>query len=201
MELKLRRISMKLLWPLLTGLSLSVAAAVIAVTLTTAPKVVPVLIAAESIAPGELVTSDRLVLKNLPLGSLEELYFQKFTENLTANRAFEAGEPITKSGLTDQSDAKTPVRINGLSQLTKSITVGDVVDVWVSTSSQTSPAPPQPVVFGAIVVAIEQSSTLSQPTTSVELRIPVEYLESFLAALEPPNRISLILNETLRDLP
>lgn len=199
MELRLRRIPMKFLWPLITGLSLTITVIVLVATVVTAPRVVPVLVAAESIAQGELLTSERLVLKQLPLGSVSDLYLQDFPDNLTANRFFEAGELITKSGLSNQTDVKTPVRINGLAQLSKSISVGDVVDVWVTTSSQVVAVTPQPVVFGAIVIAIENSTTLSQPTTNVELRIPVDYLESFLSALEPPNRISLILNETLRD--
>jgi hypothetical protein len=200
MELRLRRIPVKFLWPFVAGLSVTLTAFVLVATIVSAPRVVPVLVAAESIAQGELVTSERLVLKQLPLGSVSEMYLQSLPENLTANRSFETGELITKSALTDQTDTKTPVRINGLPQLSKSISVGDVVDVWVTTSSQIVAVTPQPVVFGAIVIAIENSTTLSQPTANVELRIPVDYLESFLSALEPPNRISLILNETLRDL-
>lgn len=200
MELRLRRISLKMVWPILTGISLTVTAVVLVLSIVTAPKVVPVLVASESIAQGDLITEDRLILKNLPLGSVSELYLEVIPENQIAIRSFEAGELITKSGLSDQADTKTPVRINGLPQLSKAFSVGDVVDVWVTTASQMVASTPQPVVFGATIVAIEPSTTLSQPTTNVELRIPMEYLESFLAALEPPNRISLILNETLRDL-
>jgi hypothetical protein len=200
MELKLRRFSRKFFWPLLTGVSVAVTAIVLALSIVSTPKVVPILVASESIAEGDLLTEDKLVLKNLPLGTVSELYLQEFMQNQIANRSFESGELITKSGLTVQADPKTPVRINGLPQLSKAFSIGDAVDVWVTSSSQLVASTPQPVVFGATVVAIEHSTTLSQPTTNVELRIPVEYLESFLSALEPPNRISLILSETLRDL-
>jgi hypothetical protein len=54
------------------------------------------------------------------------------------------------------------------------------------------------VVFGAIVLAIENSSSMAQVTTSVELRIDPAYLEPLLLATDSNYKISLILQETLK---
>ena len=53
---------------------------------------------------------------------------------------------------------------------TKSIKIGDRVDVWASSVNDPQPFAPEPVVFGAIVLAIENNSSMAQITTSVELR-------------------------------
>jgi Flp pilus assembly protein CpaB len=200
MEIKLKRVSSKFFLPVASAVTLVLALGAIFVTVASTPKVVPVLVASVAIAEGEPLTPDSVKLQAMAIGEVADLYLYEFSDNLTTTRTFQPGEPISKSGLTNLFDRRTPMRINGLAPFSKAITVGDKVDVWASSAGQLSVSPPQPVVFEAIVVAIEESSTLSQPTTSVELRIPIEYLESLLAALEPSSRISLILHETLSDL-
>jgi hypothetical protein len=200
MEIKLRRVSSKLLLPIISGITLVLSIGTILATLSGVPKVVPVLVASVAIAEGEPLTANSVTLQPISIGGSKGLYLYEFPENVSTTRTFQPGEPISSSGLTNSSERRTPIRINGLAQISKAISVGDKVDVWVSSANQMSVSAPQPVVLEAIVVAIEESSTLSQPTTSVELRIPIEYLEGMLAALDPTNRISLILHETLSDL-
>jgi len=102
--------------------------------------------------------------------------------------------------VSHETAQRTPIRINNLPQISKAISVGDYVDVWATAVSQLDEGDPHTVAFNAIVVAIETNSAMSQVTTSVELRIGTEYLETLLAAVDSNYKISLILHETLSDV-
>jgi hypothetical protein len=108
------------------------------------------------------------------------------------------GELLSKTGVSQVSDQRIPIRLNNLPQISKAISVGDKVDVWATPQDLANS--PEAVAFRAIVVLLETTNSMAQITTSVEIRIEPEYLETLLTAGDSNYRISLILHETMSDL-
>ncbi len=198
MELKLKRIGAKYLLPAVSFTALFAAIIIAGLNLSFPQESQTVLQAKANIAAGETITESKLEIVSVPLGSLRSLYLSEFQEGVIANSSIFTGELLPKSALAKELDVRVPVRINNLPQISKSIKIGDRVDVWASSLNNSQPIAPEPVVFGAIVLAIENSSSMAQITTSVELRIDPAYLEPLLLATDSNYKISLILQETLK---
>jgi Flp pilus assembly protein CpaB len=197
-ELKLKRIGAKYLLPAVSFTALFAAIIIAGLNLSFPQESQTVLQAKANIAAGETITESKLESVSVPLGSLRSLYLSEFQEGVIANSSIFKGELLPKSALAIEADLRVPVRINNLPQISKSIKIGDRVDVWASSVNNSQPIAPEPVVFGAVVLAIENSSSMAQVTTSVELRIDPAYLEPLLLATDSNYKISLILQETLR---
>jgi Flp pilus assembly protein CpaB len=197
-ELKLKRIGAKYLLPAVSFTALFAAIIIAGLNLSFPQESQTVLQAKANIAAGETITESKLEIVSVPLGSLRSLYLSEFQEGVIANSSIFTGELLPKSALAKELDVRVPVRINNLPQISKSIKIGDRVDVWASSLNNSQPIAPEPVVFGAIVLAIENSSSMAQITTSVELRIDPAYLEPLLLATDSNYKISLILQETLK---
>lgn len=198
MELKLKRIGAKYLLPAVSFTALFAAIIIAGLNLSFPQESQRVLQAKANIAAGERITESKLEIVSVPLGSLRSLYLSEFQEGVIANNSIFKGELLPKSALAKELDVRVPVRINNLPQISKSIKIGDRVDVWASALNNSQPIAPEPVVFGAIVLEIENGSSMAQITTSVELRIDPAYLEPLLLATDSNYKISLILQETLK---
>jgi len=198
MELKLKRVGARFLLPAISFAALFAAIIIAGLNLSFPEKAQTVLLAKANIAAGETITEAKLESVSLPLGSLKSLYLSRFQEGFIAHGSIFKGELLPKSVLGNEIDIRVPVRINNLPQISKSIKIGDRVDVWASYLNNSQPIAPEPVVFGAIVLSIENSSSMAQVTTSVELRIDPAYLEPLLLATDSNYKISLILQETLK---
>lgn len=199
MEIKLKRVGVKYLLPIISFSALLAAVVIAGLSFSFPAKQQKVLVASVDIAAGEMISERFIEETVLPLGSLVKSYLSSFQSGYIANTSIKAGELIPKSAISNQVDLRVPVRINGLPQISKAIDVGDRVDVWSTALNNMQPSAPEPVVFGAIVVAIESNTALAQATTSVELRIAPDYLEPLLMATDSNHKISLILQETLSD--
>jgi hypothetical protein len=180
----------------LIALATALATAVVTVNLT--PATQTVLIAKTPIAEGQPITSELVSQTELPIGDLARNYLSALTPDLIAARSMAKGELLSKTGVSQVSDQRIPIRLNNLPQISKAISVGDKVDVWAT--PQDLSESPQAVAFRAIVVSLETTNSMAQITTSVEIRIELEYLETLLTAVDSNYRISLILHETMSDL-
>jgi Flp pilus assembly protein CpaB len=198
MELKLRKVSFKYLLPILSCLALSAAIVITAATVSSTPTTQTVLVAKTSIAEGQLITAELVSETELPIGELARAYLKSLKPGLVATRSIAEGELLSKSIVSKDSDRRIPMRINNLAPISKAISVGDTVDVWAT--PQDSSSSPEAVVYRALVVSLETSNSMGQLTTSVEIRIDPEYLETFLTAVDSNYRISIILQETLSDV-
>ena len=197
MELKIRSLGSRYLLPILSFVCLGAAVIVAGLTLNFSPSRQTVLIAKSAIAEGQSITRELLTEQELAIGGVTQAYLTKFQPGLVALDSIAAGQLIPKQSLANQSEARFPIRFNNLPQISNAISVGDSVDIWATPADQSQA--PQPVAFRAIVVSVEPSNSMGQATTSVELRIEPEYLESLLGVIDSNYKISLILNETLSD--
>ncbi|CAB4548172.1 MAG: hypothetical protein F2529_05025 [Actinobacteria bacterium] len=198
MELKLRKLSLKYLLPISSFIALATALATAVVTVNLTPATQTVLIAKTPIAEGQPITSELVSQTELPIGDLASIYLSKLKPDLIAARSMTKGELLSKTGVSQVSDQRIPIRLNNLPQISKAISVGDKVDVWATPQDLASS--PEAVAFRAIVVSLETTNSMAQITTSVEIRIEPEYLETLLTAVDSNYRISLILHETMSDL-
>lgn len=200
MELKLKRLSRKYLLPTLSFSALAITVLVAGVTMVTTPSNQTVLVANTEIAEGQAIKSQNLTKISLPIGKLSANYLGKLKPGLVAARSIAKGELITNQILSVETDKRIPIRLNNLPQISREISVGDVVDVWSTPMTGGMALTPEPAAFNAIVASIETNSSMAQVTTSVELRISPEYLETLLQVTDSNYKISLILHETLSDL-
>ena len=198
MELKLRKLSLKYLLPISSLIALATALATAVVTVNLTPATQTVLIAKTPIAEGQPITSELVSQTELPIGDLARNYLSALTPDLIAARSMAKGELLSKTGVSQVSDQRIPIRLNNLPQISKAISVGDKVDVWATPQDLANS--PEAVAFRAIVVSLETTNSMAQITTSVEIRIEPEYLETLLTAVDSNSRISLILHETMSDL-
>ncbi|MCX6485690.1 MAG: SAF domain-containing protein [Rhodoluna sp.] len=198
MELKLRKLSLKYLLPISSLIALATALVTAVVTVNLTPATQTVLIAKTPIAEGQPITSELVSQTELPIGDLASIYLSKLKPDLIAARSMTKGELLSKAGVSQVSDQRIPIRLNNLPQISKAISVGDTVDVWATPQDLANS--PEAVAFRAIVVSLETTNSMAQITTSVEIRIEPEYLETLLTAVDSNYRISLILHETLSDL-
>jgi hypothetical protein len=200
MELKLKRVSRKYLLPTLSFSALAITLLIAGFTMAVSPSNQSVLVAREAIAEGQTLTSHDFTTLSLPIGNLAANYVSDLKPGLVAVRPIAKGELITNLVLTPESDERIPIRLNNLPQISKAISVGDVVDVWSTQMAGGMTLTPEPAAFNAIVTAIETNSSMAQVTNAVELRISPEYLETLLQVTDSNYKISLILHETLSDL-
>lgn len=198
MELKLRRLGFKYLLPTFSfvALAATLITTLFTVNLTSARQAV--LVAKMPIAEGQEITSNLVSEVELPIGTLANTYLGELKPGLVATRSILKGEFLPISVVAKVQDRRIPFRINNLPQISKAISIGDTVDVW-ATRPDTAGSP-EAVVYRAIMASIETSNSMGQLTTSVEIRIGSEYLETLLAAVDSNARISIVLNETLSDL-
>lgn len=201
MELKLRRIRRELWLPIFSATALSIAVVLYSVNVLTIPKSESILIASHDLFAGELITKSDIRVVNLPLGTLANNYLRAFQGGLVLEHQVRAGEFLPKDFLTDQVDPRIPIRLNNLQPISSSIRVGDKVDIWATKTVQGIQQEPQPVALSALVASIQTNSALAQTTSTLEIRISPSYLETLLQATDSNYKISVVLHETVADMP
>lgn len=200
MELKLKVIKLRQLLPILSFASLATSVVIAGLTITLAPTTETVLLANQDIAEGQEITEDLLTTKQLSLSSPNSNYLTQLEPNTMATRSISRGELIAKTLVTTTVDQRIPIRLNDLQPISQALNVGDHVDIWATENNQGQTLQPQLVAIDAIILKINESNSLGQSNTSVEVRISPEYLESLLATLGTNFQITLVLQETLADI-
>ena len=198
MELRLRRLSRKQLLPFMSFTALAVAIILAGLTLNITPASQTVLLAKLPISEGQIITEELVYKANLPIGSAAFNYLSNLRPSFVANTSIAKDALIPKGAISQETDKRIPIRLNNLPQISKAISVGDIVDVWATARDLSTP--PEVVAFNAIVVDVETNNSMAQTTTTVELRIEIDYLETVLATIDSNYKLSLILHETLSDL-
>ncbi len=201
MEIKLRSRFQKYAVPAIAGVIAIVASLFAVFTQASIPGLQSVLVANRNIAEGETLTPEEFQTLSLGIGSLSRNYLETLPKDLKAARSISQGELLAKSLVASETEQLIPIRLNNLAPFSKAITVGDRVDIWATEQSQTQKTAPEPVAYNALVTAIEVNNSMTQTSNNLELRITNDYLESLLAANDGNYKLSVILRETLADIP
>lgn len=199
MKIKLQKPAQKVLVPTALSVALMAMATYTLVTFAGQPKTSSVLIATKDLAEGETPTEADFRKIEIPLGSVAANYLAVYPKGSQLAQSVTKGSLVPKRALARSNQIRVPIRLNNLKPISKEISVGDFVDVWATELSPSVTDSPQPIAFRALVTAIEENTSMTQSSTSVELRVDQSFLESLLAATDSKFQISLILNETLAD--
>lgn len=200
MEIKLQKTWVKYLVPVISVSALVVTVGLIALAAATAPTPKEVLIAARDLPAGATLTVADVKRAQLPLGAIASNYLSNPIQGFVIQQSLTKGQLIPKNAVAPSEEKFFPIRLNNLRPMPKSINVGDRVDIWATKQAQLSTSAPEPVAYAAIVTLIENTNNMAQSTTSVELRVSEEFLESLLAAIDSNSQLSLILHETVADI-
>ena len=199
MEIKLQKRLAKYLFPAISVGALLVTASLLLLGFTSSPLKQSVLVASRDLPVGAKLNASDVHSVQLSLGNLSINYLTKLQPGLVLASSLAKGQLVPKLNLTQEDEHWFPIRLNNLRPIAKSINVGDKVDVWSSKQAQLGTTAPESVAFEAVVTQIENNTSMAQSSTSVELRVSSEYLESLLAAIDSGSQISLILHESLLD--
>lgn len=199
MRVKLQKPSKRWVLPVASGVALLVAVLLVLVPAISQPKITYVLVAVKDLAEGQVLQAGDVRQMQLPLGDLGKLYPSKLKVGLNLARSIAKGQLIAKRDLVRSNSDLVPIRLNNLKPISKAISIGDSVDIWASDLSPSNTSSPEPIAFGALVTGIEVNNSMSDSSTSVELRVDRNFVESILAAYDSRFQISLILNATLAD--
>jgi Flp pilus assembly protein CpaB len=199
-EIKLQKKYAKLLLPAVSVLAIAIALATTAFQLVSQPTASTVLIANRDLAEGAGVLPTDFHAEKLSIGALASNYLSKIGKGQVLTHPVLKGELLSKRSIAEGESELIPIRLNGLRPIAKSISVGDRVDIWATAQNHSlNPTAPEPVAFDAIVTAIESNTSMTQSSTTVEIRIAEEYLETILSATDSNSQLSIILHETLAD--
>ena len=187
--------------PIISVAALAITVVVITVSAATSPSRQQVLIATHDLPAGITLTSRDVRPAELQIGDSASNYLTTLGEGFKLNQTLAKGQLVPRNQIEAEPDQKFfPIRLNNLRPTPSAISVGDRVDIWATKQTQLTKESPEPVAFEAIVTFVENTNSMGQSTTVVELRVDENYLESLLAAIDSNSQLSLILHETIADL-
>jgi hypothetical protein len=153
------------------------------------------LVATKTIVAGDLLSSANTTLAPVDLQGSESIYLGHLTPTDTfATATIATGELVPKRILADSSSASlvsVTLELSGL--LSSTVTEGRQVDLWsAGGNSFDVPTSPRMLASQAVVRTIRSATALSKTTTTVELAMNPEYLDSVLAAQAAKHYLTLI---------
>jgi hypothetical protein len=191
----------------LLGLGLvAVSVAIGATAFTAAARTVPVYAAADALVPGDTVTADQLVIREVRLADSAEHYLradEPVPDGLAVIRTVAEGELVPLSAVADSEDlGLRPVAITPGDALSSGVTRGSTVDLWfvpdaeadavaaaddadVDADESGSSAGPVELATGLTVAEVTEPSgsfTVGSAVT-VHVLVPLDRLADVLAAL------------------
>jgi hypothetical protein len=162
------------------------------------------LVAARAVSSGSPVTANSFRVARMNLADSGGLYLRpgQIAQQSYLLNAVEPGQLLARSSIaTSIIDAREPVVISSTMPLPASIAAGDVVDIWVSKSTENRRfAPPLKLVLGAEIVAItEPTGMLSEQAQKVQVLVPVASVAQILDAVASKDVLSMVLQRNLGD--
>ena len=153
------------------------------------------LVATKTIVTGDLVTNANTKLVPVDLQGSEARYLgQLAPADTIATATIAAGELVPKRLLSNRATASlVSVTLELPGSLSSTVTEGCLVDLWSAGGDAfDAPTSPRMLASQAIVRTIRSATALSKTTTTVELAMNPEYLDSVLAAQAAKHYLTLI---------
>lgn len=178
-----------------------VAASIVGVVslVATADDSIEVYAAASPLTPGDRVTSDDLIVRNVKLNESREFYIGRGelpADGFIATRPIGAGELIPASSIgSNEGLSLTAVVVSPQGGLAQVVSSGASVDVWASAETEEGGyGAPGVIVSGATVVRlIEDDSLVSSASGSaLELLVPRSRVARLLEAMANGDVLSVI---------
>jgi Flp pilus assembly protein CpaB len=196
-DIKLQKPSSKLILPAISVLVMIVSALIVVLDHQGGSPLHKILVAKSDIATGQTLDASNTKIETIPFDPGG--YLPKLTKGIKATQTILKGQLIPSQSVASSEHARTPIRFNGLETISDQLSVGDHVDVWATPNDRQSGGGAEVVAFDAIVTKVVNTSNMALNQTSVEVRIPTDYLVSVLEAKANSLAIELVLSETLAD--
>ncbi|WP_157155399.1 SAF domain-containing protein [Diaminobutyricimonas sp. LJ205] len=184
----------------LVGVVLVVASVVgVIAVIGAADSSVQVYAARAALAPGDRVDAEDLVTRSVRLGEARDRYLgpdELPDGGVVISRPVSAGELLPLSAVGQSSGARlAAVVVTTTGALSRAVTEGSSVDLWVTRPADAPDAAPPTVLVGAAhVVAIAEPDGLlaGEEGASVELLVPRSRLAGVLEAIAAEAALSLV---------
>lgn len=153
------------------------------------------LVASKTIVAGDLLTADNTSLEPADLLGEQTPYLSQLAPPESfATATIAVGELVPKRLLADNSVATmVSITLELSGPLSSTVVEGRQADLWSAGGNNfDSPASPRMLAAQAIVRSIVTSTALSKTTTTVELAINPDYLDSVLAAQAAKQYLTLV---------
>ncbi|MFT4234979.1 MAG: flagella basal body P-ring formation protein FlgA [Microbacterium sp.] len=157
----------------------------------------PVLVAAHTLVPGQVVTADDLAVVDVTLGQTAQNYLapQQLQEGVVATRTIADGELLATSAVAPaDSWTTTTVVVHSATQAPSALAEGARVEVWQAPVSDTGEVDdPRILVADATVLrTATQSGMMAQSGSDLELVIERDAVPDVLAAVAQGALISVV---------
>lgn len=162
-----------------------------------ARQTVPVLTAARTIVPGEVIESDDLTVVDVSLGSAADIYAGPgmLEPGMVATRAIPAGEFVPRASVGVPEDlASTSVVVQSATEIPSTIGPGSVVEVWAAAQHERGVFDtPRLLIAEATVLSVtREDRMLAGAGVSIELVIDRGDVQRALAALSDGSALSVV---------
>ncbi len=182
------------------GLLLIVASVAGVLTIvSSADSSIRVLSARDALAPGDRIDADDLVVANVRLSGVDELYLLPGDipdDGLIVTKSVAAGELVPASAVGSAAGLRLASVVVALgTQLPAAVVPGSTLDLWGSAKEETnSYGPPTVLVSGAIVVRLIETEGLvvGGDGASLELLVPRLRVARVLEAIANQDALSVI---------
>lgn len=154
----------------------------------------PVLVASDTIVPGQAIVSADVAVVEVSLGSLDGTYLRPGDEldGMVAQRTIGAGELLPVDATGRSSDATTIV-VDSAAGVPSSVAVGSTVELWVTPVTEEGFDAPRVLVADATVGAITRGEAMISATeASVELIVRRTAVADVLAAIASGAALSVV---------
>lgn len=191
----------------LLGIGLVAASVALGATaVTAAARTVPVYAAAEALVPGDAITSDALVVRDVRLAESQGAYLRAdrpLPDGLVAVRVVDDGELVPVAAVAASADlGLRPVAITPDGALSDDVVAGATVDLWFVPAEETdgadgadgSAAPPRELAADLTVAEVteEGSGFAAGSDATVQVLVPVDDLPDVLGALAADGSVALV---------
>lgn len=174
-----------------------------ATAVSAAARTVPVYAAAEALVPGDAVTSDALVVREVRLAESQDAYLRAdrpLPGGLVAVRVVDDGELVPSAAVAASGDlGLRPVAITPDGALSDDVVAGATVDLWFvpadgAESGDGTAAPPQQLAADLTVAEVTEAGSgfAAGSDATVQVLVPVDDLPDVLSALAAEGSVALV---------
>ena len=181
------------------GIALVVAAvAGVWLTISAARATTSVMVAAEPIVPGQVLSDDDVRSVEVSIAPVADAYVAAadFEAGVVATRAIAAGEFLPREAVQSEPDARTTVVVvDSATTVPSSVTAGSSVEVWVSeVDAEGAVQTPRILIADATVASVAESSGMlrSNDRSRLELVIPRTAVAAALEAIASSATLSVV---------
>lgn len=155
----------------------------------------PVLTAARTLVPGEVIAADDVRTVEVALGTAADAYIAAIDEGAVATRTIRSGELLPRSAVGEAADARTTtVVVRSTVDVPAVVETGSAVEVWAAPQVERGvfDAPRILVPDATVAAVVRDESMMGGGAAAVELVIPRADVAAVLGAISDGSALSVV---------